>query len=139
MLIVNDIQQGFDMKLKYTIMYVEDVKTTLEFYRDAFGFEIELLHPSGDYGALNTGETTLSFSSLALMNQLGKGAIKPQPSAPTFEIAFETEQVAEQLQQALAAGAKLVQDVEEMPWGQTTAYVHDINGYLVEICSPVSV
>ncbi|GAK86107.1 lactoylglutathione lyase [Vibrio ponticus] len=127
------------MKLKYTILYVENVEATLEFYREAFGFDIEFLHPSGDYGALNTGETTLSFSSLELMSQLGKGAVKPNPSAPTFEIAFETEQVAEQLSQALKAGATLVQDVEEMPWGQTTAYVSDLNGYLVEICSPVQV
>lgn len=125
------------MKLKYTIMYVEDVAGTLEFYRDAFGFVISFLHESGDYGELQTGETTLSFSSLELMNQLGKGAVKPTPSAPTFEIAFETEHVELHLKQALEAGAKLVQTVEEMPWGQTTAYVHDLNGYLVEICSPV--
>ena len=125
------------MKLKYTIMYVENVAKTLEFYRDAFGFSISFLHESGDYGELQTGETTLSFSSLELMNQLGKGAVKPTPSAPTFEIAFETDRVEQQLNQALDAGAELVQAVEEMPWGQTTAYVHDINGYLVEICSPI--
>lgn len=125
------------MKLKYTIMYVENVAKTLEFYRDAFGFSINFLHESGDYGELQTGETTLSFSSLELMNQLGKGAVKPTPSAPTFEIAFETNHVEQQLNQALDAGAELVQAVEEMPWGQTTAYVHDINGYLVEICSPI--
>lgn len=125
------------MKLKYTIMYVEDVAGTLEFYRDAFGFVINFLHESGGYGELQTGETTLSFSSLELMNQLGKGAVKPTPSAPTFEIAFETDHVELHLKQALEAGAKLVQSVEEMPWGQTTAYVHDLNGYLVEICSPV--
>ena len=38
---------------------------------------------------------------------------------------------------ALAAGATLLQDVREEDWGQTTAYVGDPNGYLVEICSPV--
>ncbi|MFO0110274.1 MAG: VOC family protein, partial [Alphaproteobacteria bacterium] len=26
---------------------------------------------------------------------------------------------------------------EQKPWGQTVAYVRDLNGFLVEICSPV--
>ena len=25
-----------------------------------------------------------------------------------------------------------------MPWGQTIAYVADINGFLVELCTPVA-
>jgi len=31
-----------------------------------------------------------------------------------------------------------VQPPEAMPWGQTTAYVTDPNGFLVEICTPVA-
>ncbi|TXT41687.1 MAG: hypothetical protein FD135_14 [Comamonadaceae bacterium] len=27
--------------------------------------------------------------------------------------------------------------VETMPWGQTIAYVADINGFLVELCTPM--
>jgi hypothetical protein len=27
--------------------------------------------------------------------------------------------------------------LEVMPWGQTIAYVADINGFLVELCTPV--
>jgi lactoylglutathione lyase len=54
-----------------------------------------------------------------------------------FELAFETGNVARALAQAVAAGATLVQDVREEPWGQTTSYVSDPNGYLIEICSPV--
>ncbi|MCB1833914.1 MAG: hypothetical protein KDH19_10850 [Geminicoccaceae bacterium] len=30
-----------------------------------------------------------------------------------------------------------VANVVQEPWGQTTAYVTDLNGFLVEICSPV--
>ena len=38
---------------------------------------------------------------------------------------------------AESAGAKVVQEARREPWGQTTAYVTDLNGFLVEICSPV--
>jgi len=114
------------------------VSETLAFYESAFGLERKMLHESGDYGELFTGSTTLSFSSIKLLEQLGKNPAKPNPHAPSFEIAFETEDVKSALSKALAAGASLVQDVEDMPWGQTTAYVIDVNGFLVEICTPVA-
>lgn len=125
------------MKFKYSIFYVENVKETMAFYNRAFGFETRFLHESGDFGELDTGETSLSFSSVSLMKQLGKTPGKPDPSAPVFEIAFETDDVEGSLKKAIDAGAALVQDVREEPWGQTTSYVSDPNGYLVEICSPV--
>ena len=126
-----------DLTFKYTILYVQDVAHTLAFYDAAFGFKTAMLHESGDYGELITGNTKLSFSSLALMTSLGKKPSKQTDLGPSFEIAFETAEVAVALTNALAAGASLVQDVETMPWGQTTAYVKDINGFLVELCSPI--
>jgi len=125
------------MKLRYTILYVQNVEETLEFYKHAFNQKTSMLHESGDYGELNTGSMTLSFSSLDLMTSLGKKPSAAKVDAPTFEIAFETDDVALALKQAVNAGATLIQDVEHMPWGQTTAYVSDINGFLVEICTPV--
>ncbi len=98
----------------------------------------KMIHESGDYGELSTGDTTLSFSSKSLMSQLGKNPGSVDSSAPIFEIAFETDNVPAALKRATDAAAKLVQEAETMPWGQTTAYVHDNNGFLVEICTPVS-
>ena len=128
-----------DLTFKYTILYVENVDETLAFYEAAFGFKIAMLHESGDYGELKTGNTKLSFSSLALMSELGKSPVKQGSIGPSFEIAFETENVAIALAQALKAGADLVQEVETMPWGQTTAYVKDVNGFLVELCTPIAI
>ncbi|MCF6437482.1 VOC family protein [Pseudoalteromonas sp. MMG022] len=125
------------MKFKYTILYVENVSETFSFYEKAFGLKKKMLHESGDYGELDTGSTTLSFSSLKLMNELGKRPAEPNPKAPTFEIAFETDDVEAALANALGAGASLVQDITQMPWGQTIAYVTENNGFLVEICTPV--
>lgn len=97
-----------------------------------------MLHESGEYGELDTGSTILSFSSLKLMKELGKNPAEPNPKSPTFEIAFETDDVKAALFNALNAGASLVQDITEMPWGQTIAYVTDKNGFLIEICTPVA-
>ena len=125
------------MQFRYTILYVADVAVTLEFYERAFGIKQKMIHDSGDYGELATGDTKLSFSSKSLMETLGKSPGDVDPAAPIFEIAFETDNVASALKRAVDAGATLVQDVEEMPWGQTTAYVRDNNGFLVELCTAV--
>ena len=125
------------MKLRYTILYVEDVAASLDFYAAAFGIRRRMLHDSGDYGELDTGATTLSFSSRRLMTELGKSPGRADPTAPVFEIAFETGDVAAAHASAIAAGAENVQEPQDMPWGQTTAYVRDRDGFLVEICSPV--
>lgn len=125
------------MKFRYTILYVEDVQTSLSFYQAAFGFNIKMLHESGDYGELDTGSTTLSFSSLTLMQSLNK-SVKSPDDAATFEIAFETENVQQAIDSAISAGAELIQPLKEEPWGQTTSYVKDHNGFLIEICSAVA-
>ncbi len=125
-------------KLKYVILFVEDVAASRKFFSDAFGIPPGFVHESGDYGEMQSGETTLSFSSRRLMQQLGKNPGRPDVSAPVFEIAFEVDDVTGALARARGAGATVVQEVRAEEWGQTTAYVRDPDGYLVEICSPVS-
>jgi len=115
------------MQFGYTILYVPDVPATLTFYEAAFGLTTRFLHEGGDYGELETGSTALAFSAHRLMQQLGKN-----PHAPSFEIALCTPDVPQALERAIAAGAKPMRAAEVMPWGQTIAYVADINGFLVE-------
>ena len=80
------------MQLGYTILYVPDVPATLKFYEAAFGLVTRFLHDSGDYGELETGKNPQAAS----------------PTAPSFEIALCTPDVA------------------------------DINGFLVELCTPMA-
>ena len=125
------------MRFKYTILYVEDVTRSIEFYERAFGLERRMIVEAGDYGELATGATTLAFSSHHLMTELGKTPGIADVKAPVLEIAFETDDVPGSLEKAKQAGATVIQDASEMPWGQTISYVSDLDGYLIEICSPV--
>ena len=125
------------MIFRYTILYVENVEESIAFFERAFGFSRLFIHEAGDYGELSTGETKLAFSSRELMRQLDKNPRPAEASNPTFEIAFESEDVTADLARAIEAGATLVQDARDEPWGQTTSYIADPNGYLIEICSRV--
>lgn len=127
------------MIFRYTILYVEDVATSLDFYNRALGLPTGFLHEAGDYGELITGQTKLAFSSRALMRQLGKAPLAARPETPVFELAFEVDDVAAAYERAIAAGAAPQQTPRTEAWGQTTSYVSDPDGYLVEICSPVQV
>lgn len=129
------------MKFGYTLLYVTDVESTLDFYKAAFGFERKLFQAHGDqaYGELDTGGTTLGFASHAVAKSHGfdYAETKPDGPPPAFEIAFVTDDVEAAYKQALEAGAKPVAKPEQKPWGQTVSYVKDNNGFLVEVCSPV--
>ena len=125
------------MIFRYTILYVADVAATIEFFETAFGFDRQFVHESGAYGELSTGETRLAFSATSLMQQLGKTPGTADPTTPVFELAFETDDVRGAFDRAVGAGAAVVQEPRDEDWGQTTSYVSDPNGYLIEICSPV--
>jgi lactoylglutathione lyase len=126
------------MNFRYTILYVNDVPASLDFYHRAFGFETAFLHDGNDYGELRTGATKLAFSSFALMATIGKSVATTAPEKPSFELAFETADVKAAVTRAVGAGATLVEEPKEMPWGQTIAYVRTPEGTLVELCTAVT-
>jgi lactoylglutathione lyase len=125
------------MQLAYTILYVQDVRRSSEFYEKAFGLRSKFIHESGDFGEMDTGSTALAFCSVRLLQELGKKPRSADVNAPSSEIAFTTSDVPKALAQALAAGAVLLQEPEVMPWGQTVAYVADHDGFWVELCTPM--
>jgi len=131
------------MKYGYTLIYVEDVLKTLEFYEKAFGFERGMVYEEDgivDYAELKTGEVAIGFASydLAKMN-LGEKyeRISPKGNPVGLEIIFVDDDVEISTNKAVKAGAKLIAEPIKKPWGQTVSYVRSIEGTLIEICSPM--
>ena len=130
------------MKFGYTLLYVADVERSLTFYENAFSLKRKFFHEDGEsqYGELETGATTLGFVSHALA---GSHGFDFQPSQladkpPAFEIGLVTDDVAAAYQTAVERGAVAVAAPQAKPWGQVVSYVRDPDGFLIEICSPVS-
>ncbi|TAE58475.1 MAG: VOC family protein [Bacteroidetes bacterium] len=129
------------MKFAYTILYVENVTETIEFYEKAFGFSRKFITPEMDYGELLTGETSIAFASMELGNSnFRDGFEKTSPSKkpPGIELAFTTENIETDFQHALDSGATEFEPLTEKPWGQKVGYLRDINGFLIEICTPIA-
>lgn len=128
------------MRFGYLILYVPDVAAAMAFYEQAFGLGRRFLTDEGQYGELTTGETTLAFSRHDLAATLIPGGYTPleglRPPAG-FEVGLVTEDVPGAFARAVAAGAAAVKAPEQKPWGQLVGYVRDLNGTLIEICSPM--
>lgn len=128
------------IKFAYTILYVKDVTKAVTFYEEAFGFTRKFISPDNDYAELLVGETTLSFASLTLAkSNLADGFQESNPNEKPFgiEIGFTTENVEETLANAEKAGAVVIEKPKTKPWGQTVAYLRDLDGFLIEICTPM--
>lgn len=128
------------IKFAYTILYVKDVTRSVEFYEKAFGFTRKFVTPENEYGELAAGETTLSFASVAFANSNFKsGFIESTADQKPFgiEIGFSTDNVEATVKAAVDAGATLAQEAASKPWGQVVAYVRDLDGFLIEICTPM--
>ncbi|WP_379090137.1 VOC family protein [Pedobacter sp. UC225_65] len=114
------------IKFAYTILYVKDVTKSIEFYENAFAFKRKFISPDNDYGELATGDTVLSFASTTLAKtNLSEGFLESNPETKPFgiEIGFATENVVQVFEEAIKAGATVVEKAKTKPWGQVVAYV----------------
>ncbi|ADB17467.1 Glyoxalase/bleomycin resistance protein/dioxygenase [Pirellula staleyi DSM 6068] len=128
------------MKFAYTILYVNDVTASIEFYERAFGMTRRFVHESNTYAELETEGTTLSFAQhdLARSNlpiDFVKSSLQQAPAG--FEIGISTDDVPAAYALAIAAGATPLAEPKTKPWGQVVAYVRDLDGVLVELCTPM--
>lgn len=126
------------MRFGYLLLYVPDVLAAADFYEKAFGLPRRLVHEDG-YVEMDTGTTVLGFVAerIARENGVELAGGGDQAPAPPFEIALVTERLDADYERALAGGAGAVKPPEAKPWGQSVAYVRDLNGFLVELCTPV--
>lgn len=127
------------MKLGYILLYVDDVEKTMAFYETAFHLKRGFLTDEKDYGEMVTGDTKLGFVLHTLVETHGfkydRMSLDKRP--PSNEIGFVTPDVSAAFQHAVKCGAMELSKPSKKPWGQTVSLVRDINGFIVEISSPI--
>lgn len=128
------------MRLGYIIIYVPDIAEAMSFFSRAFGLKAKIIHESGEYGELDTGQTTLAFASHSLgETNLPSGYVGPDSSDKPLgvEIALITESVEIAHADAIRCGAAELVAPATKPWGQVVSYVRSPEGILIELCSPI--
>ena len=89
---------------------------------------------------LISGTTTISFANLELAKSNFKEAfsvssLNQKPFG--IELAFTTLDVKKLVDVAIENGAVKLSDIQVKPWGQEVAYIRDLNGFIIEICTPM--
>ncbi len=83
----------------------------------------------------------LRFASLELgESNLKNGFIPSHRNNKPFgiELTFVSSDIKVDFNKAIQEGAIVIEELKDKPWGQAVGYVKDINGFLIEICTPMS-
>ncbi len=122
----------------YTIIHVNNVFRTIEWYEAVFGLQRRFVAPDGSYAELQTGEVTLSISANSLEEKsypnFRRNNLLDEPGG--FHISFVTDEVNALYQHAIEQGAVGAVAPNHKPWRQQEAWIRDLNGVLVTLVSP---
>ncbi|MQL74744.1 hypothetical protein Taro_007117 [Colocasia esculenta] len=126
----------------YIVVYVEDVAKSVEFYANAFGYNVRRLGDSHRWGELETGQTTIAFTpahqhETDALTGVVRHAGSDRERAP-LEVCFAYADVDAAYKRAVENGAVPVSAPEEKEWGQKVGYVRDIDDIVVRLGSYVS-
>ncbi len=125
------------MKFSHTSLFVKDVLQAVAFYERAFGMKKRFIHESGQFAEMQMGEAVLHFAASErvkanLPQGFQENNLSNKPAG--IECCFETDDVATAFSTAVEAGATAYAEPKVRPsWGQTVAYVRDLDGILIEI------
>lgn len=124
------------MKFAHPTLFVKDVSQTVAFYEKAFDLKRRFIHESKQFAEMEAGEATLHFAASEavkanLLPGFQENSLSNLPAG--IELCFETNDVATAFLIAIEAGATAYAEPTVRPWGQTVAYVRDLDGVLIEI------
>jgi predicted enzyme related to lactoylglutathione lyase len=126
------------MRFGGTVLYVDDVHATADFYRRAFGLGLRFFDQELGFAELETGSSVLAIASHSLGEFLMPGEYtRPAEGRPAgVEIAFLTSDVPATYDKALSEGATAVASPRCMPWGLEVAYIRGPEGTIIGLSEP---
>lgn len=130
------------MKPRITVITlgVNDLETSLRFYRDGLGFPTEgIVGEEFEYGAvvfirLQPGLRLVLWPSRSIAHDTGLAAGPASPTEMTLgHNVASKEEVDEVMARARAAGAVIVKTAHDTFWGGYSGYFQDPDGHLWEV------
>ena len=130
----------YDMEMQFfgTVLYVDDVPSTADFYRRAFGFSVRFFDEAMGFAELETGGSVLAIAAHSVGEMLMPGQYsRPADGRPSaVEITFLTTDVSAGFSKAIAEGGIPIAPPRRMPWGLEVAYVRAPEGTMIGFSEP---
>jgi lactoylglutathione lyase len=117
----------------YVILYVDDLASSISFYRDVLGLEFRF-EESG-YAEFSTGATKFGLMERSrLPDLIGREAPAGPPGG---EVLFLVEDVDAEADRLRAAGARILTGPTDRPWGHRTLHLADPEGHVIELAQEI--
>ncbi len=126
------------MKLDGFGIFVKDMPTMVQFYRDVLGFEIKEEENTTNVYLVKDGTLFLLYRRTDFEKMTGSKFGYANGTNGHYEIALSVENydaVDKAYDLVIKKGATPVMEPNTEPWGQRTCYISDPEGNLVEIGS----
>ena len=122
----------------FPILYTSDPQRSLEFYREAFGFELAFRWPADgelEYGYLTLGESGIGIGRAAApLHGLPVTATGPA----RFELCIYTDDTDAAAARLRELGACELLPPTTQPWGERLCYFADPDGNPLHVTAPVT-
>ncbi len=131
-----------DLTLSTCFVLVHDPDVALAFYRDTLGLEVRNDVARDDFRWITVGAAAQPDVAIVLTNYLNGSPADSDALAALIAkgalngVHFQTDDLDATFEKLRAAGAEIVQEPTEQPWGTRDFAVRDPSGNLVRIDQP---
>jgi catechol 2,3-dioxygenase-like lactoylglutathione lyase family enzyme len=131
-----------NLTLSQCFVIVDDPDRALAFYRDTLGLELRNDVGKGDFRWLTVGAGSQPDVAVVLTNYLNGSPADQDAVAELIAkgalngVHFHSDDLDATFEQLRAAGAEIVQEPTDQPWGTRDLAVRDPSGNMVRIDQP---
>jgi catechol 2,3-dioxygenase-like lactoylglutathione lyase family enzyme len=131
-----------NLTLSQCFVLVHDPDLALAFYGDTLGLELRNDVAKGDFRWITVGAASQPGVAIVLTNYLNGSPADADALAALVAkgalngVHFHTDDLDETFEKLRAAGAEIVQEPTDQPWGTRDCAVRDPSGNLVRIDQP---
>ncbi len=131
-----------NLTLSTCFVLVHDPDASLDFYRDALGLELRNDVARGDFRWITVGAPSQPGVGIVLTNYLNGGPADADALAGLIAkgamngVHFQTDDLDAAFAQVSAAGAEIVQEPTDQPWGTRDFAIRDPSGNMVRVDQP---
>ena len=131
-----------DLTLSTCFVLIHDPELSLSFYRDTLGLELRADVAREEFRWLTVGAASQPGVAIVLTNYLNGSPADGDALAALVAkgalngVHFRTDDLDATFEKLRAAGAEIVQEPTEQPWGTRDCAVRDPSGNLVRIDQP---
>lgn len=134
--------EGMNLTLSQCFVLVHDPDLALAFYRDTLGLELRNDVAKGDFRWITVGAAAQPGVAIVITNYLNGSPADVDALAALVAkgalngVHFHTDDLDASFEKLRAAGAEIVQEPTDQPWGTRDCAVRDPSGNLIRIDQP---